>query len=43
MSKKTIVLILVFAGLVFFLESCRAGKGCGCGNNLNYYNPKKGR
>jgi len=25
------------------MQSCKAGKGCGCGNNLNHYDPKRGR
>lgn len=41
MAKK---LLLLFIGLLLssiYFSSCKSQKGCGCGNNLNYYKPKK--
>lgn len=37
--------LLILTGFLFLLtiglQSCAVKKGCGCGNNLNYYKPKK--
>lgn len=43
MKRKILLALSALLIITMTLESCKAGKGCGCGNNLNHYNPKKGR
>jgi hypothetical protein len=43
MKRKPTYILLGLFLFALAIDSCKAGKNCGCGNNLNYYNPKKGR
>ncbi len=42
--RKATIILMTALGFVFLLESCAAGKNCGCGNDLNRnYTLKKRR
>jgi hypothetical protein len=43
MARKIACSLIVFLLLALALQSCKAGKGCGCRTNMNHYDPKKGR
>jgi len=43
MTRKVFYAVCAFMIILMGFQSCKARKGCGCGNNMNYYNPKKGR